>query len=44
MSVPLHCTALLWLLLQLTEVKAAEKMLWAHVKTLTAELAVCRKG
>eukprot|EP00076_Gallus_gallus_P013800 XP_015132430.1 coiled-coil domain-containing protein 61 isoform X1 [Gallus gallus] len=29
---------------ELTEVKAAEKMLRAHVKTLTAELAVCRKG
>uniref|UniRef100_A0A8C9FCM7 Centrosomal protein CCDC61 n=1 Tax=Pavo cristatus TaxID=9049 RepID=A0A8C9FCM7_PAVCR len=29
---------------ELTEVKAAEKMLRAHVRTLTAELAMCRKG
>ncbi|XP_019475255.1 coiled-coil domain-containing protein 61 isoform X7 [Meleagris gallopavo] len=29
---------------ELAQVKAAEKMLQAHVNTLTAELAACRKG
>ncbi|XP_021239660.1 coiled-coil domain-containing protein 61 isoform X3 [Numida meleagris] len=29
---------------ELAEVRTSEKMLRAHVKTLTAELAVCRKG
>ncbi|XP_072202564.1 centrosomal protein CCDC61 isoform X2 [Excalfactoria chinensis] len=33
-----------WMSKELTEVKAAEKMLRVRVKTLTAELAACRKG